>query len=298
MVDFLLIADKNYNIQLVNAIKSLSENFDLNRFGSKIYILHKQPKSFKKYLSLLNNVSMEIVKFDKKYKVNNNIKNAHLSEVTYYRLYLDLLINFKSKFLIYFDADLYFINNIDEFIQKYLKEFENSSLEVAAVKENIINVNTIEYYKKLNLDYISYFNAGFLIFNLEECKKSNFFQKLRNQLKEINFELKYWDQDILNLVIRGNFFELSSLINFEIDLKNNNPSTIPNNVLGVHYKGKNKPWDINFFKSGLSMHYQNINLLNFDVPHVNNLLNNFFKILKLNLSIREYLKMLKLKFFI
>ena len=43
-------------------------------------------------------------------KFLNNVKNSHLSEVTYYRLYIDKLINLKKGFLIYFDADLYFFD--------------------------------------------------------------------------------------------------------------------------------------------------------------------------------------------
>ena len=108
MINFLLIGDKNYNLQLVNSINSLANNFDLTVKDSTIYIIHKNPSSFKKYLKYLKFNKIEIIKFKNEFKVLNNVKNSHLSEVTYYRLYIDKLINLKKGFLIYFDADLYF----------------------------------------------------------------------------------------------------------------------------------------------------------------------------------------------
>ena len=97
MINFLLIGDKNYNLQLVNSINSLVNNFNLLDENSTIYVIHKNPESFKKYLKFNK---IEIVKFENKFKVLNNVKNSHLSEVTYYRLYIDKLINQKKGFLI------------------------------------------------------------------------------------------------------------------------------------------------------------------------------------------------------
>ena len=109
MINFLLIGDKNYNLQLVNSINSLADNFNLNLSESTIYVIHKNPNSFKRYLKYINYERVEIIKFKKEYKVLNNIKSSHLSEVTYYRLFLDKLLDIKEGFLVYFDADLYHI---------------------------------------------------------------------------------------------------------------------------------------------------------------------------------------------
>ena len=100
MINFLLIGDKNYNLQLVNSINSLVNNFNLLDENSTIYVIHKNPESFKKYLKYVKYKKIEIVAFKKEFRVLNNIAHSHLSEVTYYRLYLDKLIGLKKGFLV------------------------------------------------------------------------------------------------------------------------------------------------------------------------------------------------------
>ena len=217
MINFLLIGDKNYNLQLVNSINSLANNFDLTGKDSTIYIIHKNPSSFKKYLKYLKFNKIEIIKFKNEFKVLNNVKNSHLSEVTYYRLYIDKLINLKKGFLIYFDADLYFLNNSTKYIEESIVELQKTNKTIAAVEEKIITSQNIEYFNKLGFRNEAYFNAGFIIFNLAKCVEENFFEKLRQRLAKVNFELKYWDQDILNSVVNGRFLSLENKINYGID---------------------------------------------------------------------------------
>ena len=214
MINFLLIGDKNYNLQLVNSINSLANNFDLTGKDSTIYIIHKNPSSFKKYLKYLKFNKIEIIKFKNEFKVLNNVKNSHLSEVTYYRLYIDKLINLKKGFLIYFDADLYFLNNSTKYIEESIVELQKTNKTIAAVEEKIITSQNIEYFNKLGFRNEAYFNAGFIIFNLAKCVEENFFEKLRQRLAKVNFELKYWDQDILNSVVNGRFLSLENKINY------------------------------------------------------------------------------------
>ena len=85
MINFLLIGDENYNLQLVNSINSLANNFDLSEKNSTIYIIHKNPASFKRYLKYLKFNNIEVVKFENEFKVLNNVKNSHLSVVSYFR---------------------------------------------------------------------------------------------------------------------------------------------------------------------------------------------------------------------
>lgn len=293
MINFLLIGDKNYNLQLVNSINSLANNFDLSEKESTIYIIHKNPLSFKKYLKYLKFNKIEIIKFENKFKVINNVKNSHLSEVTYYRLYIDKLINLKKGFLIYFDADLYFLNNSTKYIKDSINELKKTNKSIAAVEEKIITSQNIEYFNKLGFKNKAYFNAGFIIFDLEKCIKGNFFEKLRQKLSEVNFKLKYWDQDILNSVVNGRFLSLNNKINYGIDLNVDND--LPDDVLAIHYKGKNKPWSIEHAFKPASELYQNLHQSNFFTYHITDLWYNVFKFLKLKLSIKSKIKILKIQ---
>ena len=293
MINFLLIGDKNYNLQLVNSINSLANNFDLTGKDSTIYIIHKNPSSFKKYLKYLKFNKIEIIKFKNEFKVLNNVKNSHLSEVTYYRLYIDKLINLKKGFLIYFDADLYFLNNSTKYIEESIVELQKTNKTIAAVEEKIITSQNIEYFNKLGFRNEAYFNAGFIIFNLAKCVEENFFEKLRQRLAKVNFELKYWDQDILNSVVNGRFLSLENKINYGIDLNVDN--FLPEDVLAIHYKGKNKPWSIKYAFDLDSKLYQNLHQSNFFTYHITDLRSNIFKFLKLNIPIKTKIKILKIQ---
>ena len=292
MINFLLIADSNYNLQLVNAINSLEENFNLETEGSTIYVIHKNPKSFEKYFKFVNYKKIKIIKFDKKYRVLNNIKNSHLSEVTYYRLYIDKLLGLENGYLVYFDADLFFINNSTEIIQNAVRELKNSNKLIAAVKENIITENNLEYFKKLGIENIPYFNAGLIVFNLNICLQENLFERLRVKLSEIDFKLMYWDQDILNLLLKGEFLQLDYKINLGIDLTSKNK--IPEKVFAIHYKGKNKPWDSKYAFRDEAELYQKIHYRSFGTYHLTNIRSNF-KIVLTKIKFFKLLKILKIQ---
>lgn len=294
MINFLLIGDKNYNLQLVNSINSLCDNFDLINQNSTIYIIHKEPSSFKKYMKLLKYKNIKIIKFDKKYRVLNNVRGSHLSEVTYYRLYIDKLLNLKEGYLIYFDADLFFMNNVTNFFINSIEELSKSKNVVAAVNEDIVTDLNIDYFNKLDFTSKPYFNAGLIIFNLHKCFEKNFFNKLRSKLTSIDFELKYWDQDILNVVVNGEFLKMDEIINYGIDLKSNN--FVPEGVLAVHYKGKNKPWDIEYAFNNDSKMYQDLHLANFDALHLTNIYKNLQKLKSLKIETGLLLKIIKIQF--
>lgn len=293
MVNFLLIGDKNYNLQLVNSINSLVNNFNLYEKNSTIFIIHKNPKSFIKYLKYIKYQKIEIIKFKKEFKVVNNVKNSHLSEVTYYRLYLDKLIQEKKGYLIYFDADLYFINNCENYLNNAIDELKESNFSIAAVEEKIITKDNIDYFKKLNFESKAYFNAGFIIFNLEKCIDNNLFNNLRIRLSEIDFELKYWDQDILNSVVKGNFLKLSEIINFGVNL--NSENNIPKDTLAIHYKGKNKPWNFKFALLEDSKKYQKLNYSNFKSYHITGFGLNITKFIQLKIPIKAKFKIIKIQ---
>jgi lipopolysaccharide biosynthesis glycosyltransferase len=293
MINFLLIGDKNYNLQLVNSINSLVDNFNLNYSGSTVYVIHKNPNSFKRYLKYINCEKVKIIKFNKEFRVLNNVKKSHLSEVTYYRLYLDKLLDIKEGFLIYFDADLYFMNDINKFLENSIKHMRRNNQILGAVKEDIITELNIEYFQRLQFKDKPYFNAGFIIFNIKICNEIKLFQNLRTRLQEIDFDLKYWDQDILNSVVNGEFYQLDEKINSGVDLTNKNP--IKGDALAIHYKGKNKPWDMQYAFDEKSIPYQELHSQNFNTYHLANVLRHPLKLVKLKLSLKSIFKIIKLR---
>jgi lipopolysaccharide biosynthesis glycosyltransferase len=213
--------------------------------------------------------------------------------VTYYRLFLDKLLDIKEGFLVYFDADLYFMNDVSQFLDSSIKYMDENNQIVGAVKEDIITDLNMEYFQKLQFKDTPYFNAGFIIFNIKVCNKIELFKNLRTRLQEISFDLKYWDQDILNSVINGEFYQLDEKINTGVDLTNKNQ--INNNALAIHYKGKNKPWDMQYAFDEKSIPYQELHSRNFDTYHLANFLQHPLKLLKLKLPFKSIFKIIKLR---
>ena len=102
----------------------------------------------------------------------------------------------------------------------------------------------------------------------------------------------YWDQDILNLLLKGEFLQLDYKINLGIDLTSKNK--IPEKVFAIHYKGKNKPWDSNYaFKDEAEL-YQQIHYRSFGTYHLTNIRSNFKNVLT-EIKFFKLLKILKIQ---
>ena len=75
-----------------------------------IYIIHKEPNTFKKYqkkLEKLNNLNeLKLYNFDSDNKSFPNIEKTHVSEATYYRFYLNQYLPEYVKEVMYIDADI------------------------------------------------------------------------------------------------------------------------------------------------------------------------------------------------
>ena len=116
--NFLLCFDENYNIQAEVTISSLLEN---SNFKLKFYIIHDDPESFeesKKRLNSFSNLqSIEVYKFNKRQDiVFPNFDESHMSEATYYRLFLSDYLPRTIKNIIYIDPDVICLNNFDAMI--------------------------------------------------------------------------------------------------------------------------------------------------------------------------------------
>ena len=99
-----------------------------------------------------------------------------------------------------------------------------------------------------------YFNAGVMLVNLMNWNKNNLTEKSKLYINELQNKAKYWDQDILNSLIDGNYLSLLPELNYRtsyIDQKTELDSQI-----FIHYSGKSKPWDIGGILEEFSLEYQ------------------------------------------
>ena len=93
MLNILYCLDENYNHQALTSIISV---LDSSTEKLNIFIIHKNPKSLNNLPNKIiehNNLNdIKIIKFEAKNKYFPNIENTHISEATYYRLYIENLL--------------------------------------------------------------------------------------------------------------------------------------------------------------------------------------------------------------
>ena len=174
-----------------------------------------------------------------------NILDAHVSEATYYRLFVDKHLNKISDVLIYLDADIICVDDPLEQFSKHIDELKESDLIIGVKTEHSI----IDSQERLGMTSREYFNAGVMIIDYEKWFKQEIGEKLRNKLKNNKQDLKFWDQDILNMFFDGKYLELHKELNARVHMyayeKIDNKERVDfNNKKLLHFAGKFKPWSL------------------------------------------------------
>jgi lipopolysaccharide biosynthesis glycosyltransferase len=93
-----------------------------------------------------------------------------------------------------------------------------------------------------------YFNSGVLLVNAEQWRRSDVTRRCVDYLKRYRDQLRYPDQDGLNIVCHGAWLELDEKWNFQ-GLWSVLAALIrpcPDDVRITHYAGQRKPWDADF----------------------------------------------------
>ena len=247
MLNFLYCFDSNYNIQTIVSIysllKSVSEKIN-------IFIIHQSEETPeflpKKILENENLNNIHIYKFNKSDLKFYNLIDAHVTEATFYRLFLLKYIPENIKNIIYLDGDVYCISDPLEQIKKEFQRLKSSGLEAGfSVETNRNDINQTSF-KRLKLRGDSYFNAGVMLMDVEKARKNNFSKKVFDILSQIKEDAVFWDQDILNKYYDDEFLKITENLNYKVNYFEKNYTEIlkQNNISLVHYSGKFKPWHV------------------------------------------------------
>ena len=284
-MNFLYCFDENYNLQAYNSINSFVINLNEK---SNFFIIHKSPSTFEKYLKNLNlytDHNFYIYKFDRKNYLFPGVDNTHVSEATYYRLFIHEYLPEKLEKLIYVDCDVLCIDYSEYEVEKIFSEIEKNNL-VIGVKTEM--VNNKDYIDNLMLKQEKYFNAGVMFISYKKwtnLANTNIFKENLFKLKD---RILWWDQDVLNHTFDGQYVELEASFNYPIE--RNIPfdnKFIGKNVYFLHYQGKNKPWKIDSvgteFSSIYTDYFRKLNIGKFHIVTSNPFLD-FVKYIKLLFS--------------
>lgn len=165
----------------------------------------------------------------------------YFSMTTYFRLFISNLYPQYNK-AIYLDSDVVLLEDVAEL---YNEDIGDNL--VGAVQDDIIQQNEVfqEYVEKVVgvSSYKTYFNAGILVMNLDELRKTNFEEKFLYLLETIRFSVVQ-DQDYLNRICKGRVKLLDITWNV---MPNATKNVNEENIKLIHYNYQYKPW-----------HYDNI----------------------------------------
>ena len=252
MINILYCFDSNYNVQAAVSINSILEKFnnDIN-----IYIVHDNPSSFKKFEEKLKNKknlnSLNIYRFDNTEYDFPNLNDSHVTYATYFRMFIDNYLPENLDFLVYVDADIICLENPEDELDLIFKELQSNELPLAGLTEGTRTTSTL--FETLSLKGERYFNAGMIVIDYQKWLSENTGQKLIDLMK-VNYEnIKYWDQDVMNMYFDGKYLEIPRSLNYTssdgINLTNEK-------IYFLHYAGSKKPWYLGFVFNKISNNYQ------------------------------------------
>ena len=251
LMNFLYCFDINYQKQSFSSILSLLNNVSV---PVKIHIIHNDqkipnniPKIIKEHKFLS---SIECYFFELPNQIFPNIDNTHVSEATYFRIFINKYLNENIRLITYLDGDTICISNPIEELKNAFRQMNKEQFVIAAKtelkKSEIVNFETL-HYKAPEIPFVrlpiaeKYFNAGVMCIDLELWRENNIEETLLNVLNEHQKNLFNWDQDVLNTVFNGNYTELKNSLNFyNVDIKKIDDLK---DVNIIHFVGSKKPWN-------------------------------------------------------
>ena len=239
---FVYCVDENFNFQLATSIFSLLNN--VNR-EITIYVLHENPDTFNNFKKTFENhnncSSLELIKVDTSGINFPNIKNAHVTKATYYRIFIPrYIVDYDS--LVYLDADTIIMSNPLDMLEMGINELNTKRLEIGACIETT-RQKSPDIFKRLDISGDHYFNAGVMIFNKLNDETNQLTENLLEVMNKLGTKIKYWDQDVLNKYFDSKFLSLNPKLNWKIDDKQPRLEANSNPCI-VHYAGSSKPWTL------------------------------------------------------
>ncbi len=239
-IPIFLSADNNYAPFVATTIASVCHNTksfcDFYVFDGGISVENKL--KIEKLKNSFNNFTIEFIEVNEQREFSTiRYQNAanHVSLSTYNRFLIPQLKPNLNKVL-YLDVDIIVLKDIEA-----LYNISLQSYPVAAVPESFFNTSQkLEIQKRLNLGKNhQYFNAGVLLIDNNYWVKNKIFSKALETEQIYRENLKFADQDILNIVFNENFLVLPEQFNYMSQFKTKNKQMIIR-----HFNTGTKPWQL------------------------------------------------------
>ena len=258
MLNYLYCLDENYNFQALNSINSLLEQ---SSEKINLYIIHKSSSGFKEILRKIPNFnqieSLKIYDFQNNKTSFPDLEGAHVSEATYYRMFIDEYLTDEVDYLTYLDSDIICLNDPTQMIKHEIDKMKKENTPLGAKTEGTRD-NSPELFQQLGLKNDNHFNAGMIIIDFQKWKSNYTKDILLRTMDERKDKIIYWDQDILNIVFDDNYTKIDGNLNYNhsVFTNININSAGFSKIVFMHYSGKSKPWGLDNILNDNSNYYQ------------------------------------------
>ncbi len=240
---------------IVSVLDKIDEKININIIHNSKNIYKSIPNYIKNHQNL-NSINVHIFQNEK--YMFPNLENSHVSEATYFRLFIEDYIESSNEFLVYLDADVVCIKNPINYFKTKIESMVENDFTIAVMNEpGMPEID--ERALDLGIKSGRYFNAGVMIINYPKWVDRNIKTKSIEIIKEKRQKLVLWDQDVLNIIFDGSFDDIDQEFNYRMDILNfsdNEITSIEKEVYLIHYFGKSKPWTLKGINFGISEYYQ------------------------------------------
>lgn len=241
MYNFVYCFDKNYIIQALTSFNSLllniSEKINCYVICDDIETISYFENYFKNHKKINE---LQLFLFEKSINFPK-LENSHVSQATYFRIFMDEYLPDYLENIIYLDSDILCLNDPINQINLAISKMYNSKLTISAVTEGT-SLDSPILFEKLKLNGEKYFNAGVLIINLNDWRSNNIKNKLLDIMNLRAEDLIFWDQDVMNIFFDGKYVEIDPSFNFNFTKLEKKLDLKDENITFLHYSGKQKPW--------------------------------------------------------
>lgn len=174
----------------------------------------------------------------------------HFTPGTLLRLYLPTLLSDDISKIIYLDCDIVVKTDLAKLWDVPLEDYSLAACIDAANKSNVRFYSDV--HKPFGIDWEKYFNAGFLVMNLEKIRETRALPDIVMDIIYQHPELPYLDQDVLNIVFQNDTYFLSQRYNLPVGMRMTDYRLMKK--LGIregeygdcilHFNGRKKPWKV------------------------------------------------------
>lgn len=172
----------------------------------------------------------------------------HVSEETYYRLFIDRVFDDTVRRVVYLDADLVALGDVTRLAQTPLK----GRAVAAALDSMVRRWGSVPVLAARGSAETRYFNAGVLLIDLKAWRRRGVAERALRFLQEAGDSVSFWDQDALNHALHEDWVELhprwNRMSDYWIAIKSGDTAFPPETLAElaspqiVHFASRVKPW--------------------------------------------------------